>query len=44
MKILPAKQRFMEIAGVMKKTQNNTNNNNNNNNNNSDNNYQCRPR
>ena len=44
MKILPAKQRFMEIAGVMKKTQNNTNNNNNNNNNKSDNNYQCRPR
>ena len=35
----------MEIAGVMKKTQNNSNYNNNNNNyNNSNNNYQCRPR
>ena len=38
-KMLPAKQRFMKIASVIKKTKQNNDNNNNTNNN-----YQCRPR
>ena len=38
-KMLPAKQRLMKIASVIKKTKQNKDNNNNSNNN-----YQCRPR
>ena len=37
--MLPAKQRFMKVASVIKKTKQNNDNNNNSNNN-----YQCRPR